>query len=133
MVECRRRARFSLKAPKTLGVERDGVRQHLDRDVAPQARVTRTIDFAHPAGTESRANLIRPKPHTGTDFHGRRQAYVYFLALIDVNPRLLALKNVVLTPRIGSATLETRGAMAQIAATDVRRFLHGEKPLNAVT
>jgi glyoxylate reductase len=49
-----------------------------------------------------------------------------------VNPRLLALKNVVLAPHIGSATLETRSAMAQIAATDVRRFLHGEKPLNIV-
>ncbi|HEY8848652.1 MAG TPA: D-glycerate dehydrogenase [Thermoanaerobaculia bacterium] len=50
-----------------------------------------------------------------------------------VNPRLLALKNVVLAPHIGSATLETRSAMAQIAATDVQRFLHGEKPLHIVT
>ena len=50
-----------------------------------------------------------------------------------VNPRLLALKNVVLLPHIGSATFETRSAMAQIAATDVRRFLNGEKPLHIVT
>jgi glyoxylate reductase len=50
-----------------------------------------------------------------------------------VNPRLLALKNVVLAPHIGSATLETRSAMAQIAATDVQRFFHGEKPLHIVT
>jgi len=50
-----------------------------------------------------------------------------------VNPRLLALKNVVLLPHIGSATFETRSAMAQIAATDVRRFLHGENPLHIVT
>src|SRR5438552_10431882 len=50
-----------------------------------------------------------------------------------VNSRLLALKNVVLTPHIGSATLETRSAMAEIAATDVRRFLRGEKPLHIVT
>jgi glyoxylate reductase len=50
-----------------------------------------------------------------------------------VDPRLLALKNVVLAPHIGSATFETRSAMAEIAATDVRRFLRGEKPLHVVT
>jgi glyoxylate reductase len=51
----------------------------------------------------------------------------------SVNPRLLAMRNVVLAPHIGSATLETRSAMARIAATDVRRFLRGERPANAVT
>ena len=50
-----------------------------------------------------------------------------------VNPRLLTLKNVVLAPHIGSATLETRSAMAATAATDVARFLRGENPLHAVT
>jgi glyoxylate reductase len=50
-----------------------------------------------------------------------------------VNPRLLAMKNVVLAPHIGSATLETRSAMARIAATDVYRFLKGEQPLHRVT
>ena len=51
----------------------------------------------------------------------------------DVNPRLLKMPNVVLAPHIGSATLETRSAMARIAATDVLRFLRGEKPLHVVT
>jgi len=50
-----------------------------------------------------------------------------------VNPRLLAMKNVVLAPHIGSATLETRSAMARIAATDVYRFLKGQQPLHRVT
>ena len=50
-----------------------------------------------------------------------------------VNPRLLKLRNVVLLPHIGSATTEARNAMARIAATDVLRFLHGQKPLNPVT
>ena len=49
-----------------------------------------------------------------------------------VNPRLLALPNVVLAPHIGSATFETRSAMARIAATDVYRFLKGERPLHPV-
>jgi len=50
----------------------------------------------------------------------------------DVNPRLLAMKNVVIAPHIGSATDETRAAMARIAATDVHRFLKGQAPLHAV-
>ena len=43
------------------------------------------------------------------------------------------MNNVVLAPHIGSATFETRSAMARIAATDVYRFLKGQQPLHAVT
>jgi glyoxylate reductase len=50
-----------------------------------------------------------------------------------VNPRLRSMTNVVLAPHIGSATFETRSAMARIAATDVYRFLKGQHPLNRVT
>ncbi|MCU1230460.1 MAG: D-glycerate dehydrogenase [Acidobacteria bacterium] len=50
----------------------------------------------------------------------------------EVNPRLLAMSNVVLLPHIGSATIEARTAMATIAATEVLRFLRGEKPRHAV-
>ncbi len=49
-----------------------------------------------------------------------------------VNPRLLALPNVVIVPHIGSATEEARDAMARSAATDVVRFFRGEKPLHPV-
>jgi glyoxylate reductase len=49
-----------------------------------------------------------------------------------VNPRLLAMPNVVLAPHIGSATEETRAAMARIAATDVAKFLRGEPPLHPI-
>lgn len=51
----------------------------------------------------------------------------------NVNPRLLRMKNVVVAPHIGSATEETRAAMARIAATDVHRFLTGQQPLHVVT
>jgi len=50
-----------------------------------------------------------------------------------VNPRLLAMPHVVAVPHIGSATDEARTAMARIAATDVARFLRGEKPVNVIT
>ena len=49
-----------------------------------------------------------------------------------VNPRLLTMPGVVIPPHIGSATHETRAAMARIAATDVRRFLQGLAPLHRV-
>jgi len=49
-----------------------------------------------------------------------------------VSPRLLALPNVVALPHIGSATEETRSAMARIAATDVARYLTGQPPLYAI-
>ena len=49
-----------------------------------------------------------------------------------VHPRLLAMKNVVLLPHIGSATQEARDAMARIAATNVLLFLGGAEPLHRV-
>jgi len=50
----------------------------------------------------------------------------------DVNRRLLAMPNVVLAPHIGSATEETRSAMARIAATDVAMFLRGQRPSHVI-
>ncbi len=49
-----------------------------------------------------------------------------------VTKKLLALKNVVLLPHVGSATLETRGEMARIAARNVIAVLEHGKPLNPV-
>jgi glyoxylate/hydroxypyruvate/2-ketogluconate reductase len=51
-----------------------------------------------------------------------------------VNPALLALKNVVLTPHIGSASVPTRKAMAGLAADNlIGHLVHGKAltPLNA--
>jgi glyoxylate reductase len=50
----------------------------------------------------------------------------------EVNRRLLAMKNVVLAPHIGSATEEARNAMGRIAATNVLLFLRGSEPLHRV-
>ena len=44
----------------------------------------------------------------------------------DVDPGLLDLDNVVLVPHLGSATVETRGAMAELAARNVVAHLRGE-------
>lgn len=50
----------------------------------------------------------------------------------EVNARLLALDNVVLLPHIGSATRETRLAMALTAARNLVQGLRGERPDNLV-
>lgn len=49
-----------------------------------------------------------------------------------VESRLLALENVVLLPHLGSATEETRHAMAKIAATEVLAVLRGAEPQHRV-
>ena len=49
-----------------------------------------------------------------------------------VNDKLLKLDNVVLLPHLGSATVETRTAMATTAANNALEILSGNKPLNPV-
>ena len=46
----------------------------------------------------------------------------------DVHPGLLGLENVVLIPHLGSATIETRTAMAVLAARNAVAVLAGEPP-----
>lgn len=50
----------------------------------------------------------------------------------EVEPRLLNLDNVVLTPHLGSATVETRTEMALLAARNVASVLNGDGPINPV-
>ncbi|MGA3167928.1 MAG: D-glycerate dehydrogenase [Terriglobia bacterium] len=50
----------------------------------------------------------------------------------QVHPGLLALPNVVLAPHVGSATSETRLAMAMLAAENLLAALAGQRPPNAV-
>jgi len=46
------------------------------------------------------------------------------------NPEFLALKNVVLTPHIGSASVSTRRAMAYLTADNLIAALTGKRPPN---
>ncbi len=45
----------------------------------------------------------------------------------NINPQLLKLDNVVLLPHLGSATFETRDAMAELAAENIIRVLKNKK------
>ena len=51
----------------------------------------------------------------------------------EVEAGLLELDNVVLTPHLGSATVETRTAMAELAARNAISVLGGQGPLTPVT
>jgi glyoxylate reductase len=51
----------------------------------------------------------------------------------QVEPALLELENVVLAPHLGSATVETRTAMAELAARNAISVLQGQGPLTPVT
>jgi glyoxylate reductase len=50
----------------------------------------------------------------------------------ELTPGLAELSNVVLLPHVGSATLETRTRMAQLAAENLLAGLRGEKPPNCL-
>jgi len=50
----------------------------------------------------------------------------------DVHPGLLELENAVLIPHLGSATIETRTAMAVLAARNAAAVLSGSEPLTPV-
>jgi glyoxylate reductase len=50
------------------------------------------------------------------------------LRTTSVHPGLLELENLVLVPHLGSATVETRTAMAMLAADNTLAVLSGEGP-----
>ncbi|MGC8972786.1 MAG: 2-hydroxyacid dehydrogenase [Thermoproteus sp.] len=57
---------------------------------------------------------------------------VYEVEPLPHTHELVSMPNVVLTPHIGSAALETRIKMAEVAAENVVRFFRGERPLYVV-
>jgi lactate dehydrogenase-like 2-hydroxyacid dehydrogenase len=50
----------------------------------------------------------------------------------DIESGLIELDNVVIVPHIASATIETRTNMGLIAARNIVRVLHGDKPETCV-
>ncbi len=61
--------RLALEAREPLGVLRQVLGQHLDRDVAAEARIPRAVHLAHAADAEGRDDLV------GTDARARRDRH----------------------------------------------------------
>jgi hypothetical protein len=69
MIQRRNRLRLMLEAFGELR------RRNLDRDVAPQARVMRPVDFVHPAGTDERQDFV------GATFVAHRKRHGWLAAV----------------------------------------------------
>ena len=67
MIQRRERLRFTLKAGDPLGISDERVRQDLDRHVAIQRRVARSVDLAHAAGPEGGEDLVRAEAGAGAE------------------------------------------------------------------
>ena len=63
------RARFRLEAPQAVRVAGHGGGQDLDRHVAPDARVSRAIHLAHPAGAQRAHDLVRAERGSRSKCH----------------------------------------------------------------
>ena len=62
------RASCSKRFKRSASCENDAG-QHLDRDVASEARVARAIDLAHPARADGREDLVGTEPGSGGECH----------------------------------------------------------------
>ncbi len=52
MIERREHLRFAAEPRQAIRIDREDLRQHLQRDVATELRIACAIDLAHPAGAE---------------------------------------------------------------------------------
>ena len=60
---------LALEACTHLGVGREMLRQHLDRDVAAEAGVGGTEHLAHAARAERSGDLVRAEAGAGSEWH----------------------------------------------------------------
>ncbi len=65
MIQRRNRARLAVKSLAPIGIARQMRRQDFDRNGAFEPRVPRSINFAHPPGSDSRYNFVRADPGAG--------------------------------------------------------------------
>lgn len=65
MIQRGDRLRFALEALATLGIVRDGGRQHFDRDLAMELGVARTKHLTHPTDADAGTDFIRAEARAG--------------------------------------------------------------------
>jgi hypothetical protein len=64
-------AGFLFEPTKPGGIRSDHLGQHLDRDIATQSGIPRSIDFTHPARAECGLDLVRTEASAGSKRHER--------------------------------------------------------------
>ena len=69
MIERREELRFAPEARQPIGVDCKGSGKNLQRDVAPERRVARTIDLAHAACPQRAGDLMRAETGAGDEWH----------------------------------------------------------------
>ena len=69
MIERRERFGFALEARDTFGILGERFRQHLDRHVAIELRIARSIHFTHATHTQRAGDLERADPRASSEGH----------------------------------------------------------------
>src|SRR5262249_28584081 len=70
VVQDPRSARLLLEPPQPVRIGREGGRQHLNRDLAPEPRIPRPVHLSHAARTQRREDLVRSQAGTLGERHG---------------------------------------------------------------
>lgn len=115
---------ISLHVPLT-----DGTHQMINESILKKMKKTAFLINTSRGPVIDEAALIKALKEkwiagAGLDVHDKEP--------IQLDNPILKLDNVILTPHIGSATIETRLAMAMKAATNLTKALKGEKPPDLV-
>jgi len=91
MIERTRRTSFLLEAPQSICISRERRRQNLDRYVAPQSRITRAIDFTHPARAERGDDFVWTKSCTWRKRHRSNFSFQQSLLISRLKSNLATL------------------------------------------
>ena len=67
VVQGRERLRFALKSCEAVGIGGEGIRQHLDRDLAAEARVGGAVDRTHAAFTDLGGDFEDAEARAGSE------------------------------------------------------------------
>ncbi len=69
MIERRQHTRLALESGKAVGIGREGLRQDLERHIAPEPAVPRAIDLAHASRAKRGLDLVGAEAGAGGQAH----------------------------------------------------------------
>ncbi len=99
---------LALKAGEPLGIGGEGVGQDLQRDIAIELRVARTIDLAHPTRANGSQNLVGAKFLARGQRHYRGGAALV-AGLANLASSICALSSTFVTRSVASGANSVRG------------------------